>query len=61
MQALRSFGWACHLPTSLREVLQAGLPAMLRTCPQRWRVATAGWVALQAGLPAMLRIALQAG
>ena len=25
------------------------LPAMLRTRPQRWRVATAGWVALQAG------------
>jgi len=22
---------------------------MLRTRPQRWRVATAGWVALQAG------------
>ncbi|MBU4257627.1 hypothetical protein KKC04_04425, partial [Patescibacteria group bacterium] len=31
-------------------VMIAGLPAMLRTRPQRWRVATAGWVALQAGL-----------
>ena len=31
--------------------LPDSLPAMLRTRPQRWRVATAGWVALQAGLP----------
>jgi len=39
----------CGLFKTYKNLCGLGLPAILRTRPQRWRVATAGWVALQAG------------
>ncbi|MBI2441811.1 MAG: hypothetical protein HYV35_10625 [Lentisphaerae bacterium] len=46
--------WRDNLPARLQRLWRSHCgQAVLRTRPQRWRVATAGWVALQAWSPGL--------